>query len=178
MPLPFSPASVRDPVRVPDSTPVCDRVGLLNGIADAGTRYGSAVSLAWRMADAVGHVPSERRAEVLADLGLRAVQSLPYVPDPEGQEWVQGVDYTFAHGGDCKDLSAALAAVYRTLGLRAEVYWITQTGRPLNHVTVRVFLGGQWRWAEPSIRGARLGESPYDALRRMGHGTSTRGVTL
>ena len=73
--------------------------------------------------------------------------------------------YTLAHGGNCEDLSSALVALLFALGLPARVAWITQRDMPLNHVVVRLEDTGEW--ADPSIWGARVGETPYSALDRL-----------
>lgn len=102
----------------------------------------------------------------IARAALAAVQKVPYVPGPIGEEWMQGATYTLVHGGECKALSVLLCAVLRARGVPCEIVWITQTGKPINHVTVVVMNGNNQYWADPSVKGARLGESPYDAVRR------------
>lgn len=186
------------PWRVPDETPVCDRVKLLNDLATDGMRYPAVRSLAtWvyqrarfqasKFADAAKSDATMRQTmagpswwpRLLALEALRTVQSLPYVHDPVGEEWLQTANFTMTggpngipHGGDCKDLSVLLVAIDRLLGLRAEPYWVTQNGQSINHVTARVWLDGKWFWEDGSIRGAMLGESPYEAEARLGSGVA------
>ncbi len=176
-----------EPFRIPDETPVCDRVRIMNEMADESVQYESVQKLAGMVRERaaalyklflqaaksdknIAHacVTQNCHQRMLALEALRAVQSLPYVPDRDGQEWFQSADYTLRHGGDCDDLVIALVALDRALGLRAEPYWITQHGQDINHVTSRVAIDGQWLWSEPSIRGAMLGESPYEAAQRTG----------
>ena len=143
-----------DPFRLADTVPVCDRVRLLEALA--ATLPESARTGEWH-----------RR--LLALEGLRAVQSLEYVPNTAREEWLQSVGRTLrTRRGECKALSTTLVALYRALGLRPRVVWVDQPGAPLNHVTAKVWIDGGWLWAEPSVRGAMLGESPYDALARAG----------
>jgi len=185
------------PWRVADETPVCDRVKLLNDLAADGTQYASVKALAdWvyrralyqceKFSQAAKNDPQMQNvmrnqqwfARMLALEALRAAQSLPYVHDPTNEEWIQTANFTLTgnsgnpHGGDCKDLTIVLVAVERLLGLQAEPYWITQNGQTINHVTSRVKLDGKWFWADPSIRGAMLGESPYEAEARLQTGVT------
>lgn len=191
MPFPVTPW------RVPDETPVCDRVKLLNDLATDGEQYPAVRALAdWvyrravyqcqkfaeaarqnqQMAAAMRN--QDWFARMLALEALRTVQSLPYVHDPVNEEWLQTANFTLTgnggkpHGGDCKDLSVLLVAIERILGLRAEPYWITQNGQSINHVTARVWLDGRWFWQDGSIRGAMLGESPYEAEERLQTGVT------
>ena len=99
---------------------------------------------------------------------LLVVQGLPYRSDPVGtDDWVSPVAETLRCGGDCEDLSAALACLFVAQGYATELVWLTQRG-DLDHVTVRVEVQGAWLWAESTVQGARLGEYPYDAARRVG----------
>lgn len=116
------------------------------------------------------------RTILLADRLLSFVQSVGYHEDRPGEEWFQRPDYTLRHGGDCEDLSTLFVALAKTLGLRARLEWFTQPNASLNHVTSKVWLGPNhrvpvdedgWAWAETTMRGARLGECPYDALERL-----------
>jgi transglutaminase-like putative cysteine protease len=147
-------------------TSVCDRVRILTELAEEGARDSRVVAFAREAAS--GSSGAQAAANVLA-----RVQALPYVDEPPGEEWFQPAAYTLAHGGDCDDLVVLFVAAMRVLSVPATVYWITQTGQRLNHVTAQVYLSGRWLWAETTIPGARLGESPYEAARRLGTGDRT-----
>jgi len=150
--------------RLPDITPICERIRILNNLSQQGTSYSPLQEIAQRIRRASGW----SNQMLTVTLALQAVQSLKYVPNPEGEEWIQDVPYTMAYGGECKALSVMLVALLSLLGVYAEVVWITQTGRPINHVTVVAWIGGKQYWAEPAVRGAKLGESPYAAVVRLG----------
>lgn len=167
--------------RVDDTTPVCDRVAIMEALANDGTTYPSVQGLANQIKERANALAAKSPtnqgtwfARIVALEALRAVQSLPYVPAPEGQEWMQRADYTLANGGECKALSVLLVALCHLLGLHAQIMWITQTGKFINHVSTLIWLdsanpntaGGRWVWADPSVRGAMLGESPYEAVSR------------
>lgn len=96
---------------------------------------------------------------------LDYVQQLGYRLDDEG-EWWQGAVYTLRNGGDCEDLSVVTVAMMRCAGLDAALFWVTQRGAPLNHVTAAVRINGRDLWADSSVRGAYLGENPLAAARR------------
>lgn len=164
------------PFRIDPRTSVCDRLRILEALAAEGTQDPLVRQMAWRIearARVAGPQLPVRRGDwwkrVLALEALAAVQSLPFRPDPGRLEWFQPAGYTARFGGDCEDLVVLFVSLCRLLGLRAQVEWINQPGKPLNHVTSRVFLEGGWWWAESSIRGAMLGESPYEAAERLGN---------
>lgn len=102
-----------------------------------------------------------------AALILQRVQALGYHPDPEG-EWLQSGRETAAHGGDCEDLAALFVVLCVAAGVPARVVWIAQPGRRQDHVAGQILLSERWRWAEATIPGARIGESPYAAAARIG----------
>lgn len=176
------------PFRVPDETPVCDRVAIMTNLTSEGTQsqlvrqmakaaYTRAQKLWQQFEQASSGDPDMQRAmqtqdwrrRILALEILRAVQSLPYCKNPPGEEWMQCADYTINNCGDCKALSILFAAVARVCGFRAEPYWVTQTGQEINHVTGRVWIDRKDPFlADGSIRGAMLGESPYEAEPRLG----------
>jgi hypothetical protein len=107
---------------------------------------------------------------------LRYVQQLPRIPDPPGRERFQSVADTIERGGDCEDKAALLVALleldsYRSPGTGGMLRWMNlEPFASMNHVTALVtFDGGTtWQWAEPSIRGAVIGEEPFAAANRTG----------
>lgn len=113
---------------------------------------------------------------------LRRVQAAGYRDDPPGCDRYAPVEFTLRNGGDCDDLAPAVAALAILCGLQARFVYLSQPRSPLDHVTVKVLVDGEWLWAEPTLRGARLGEHPYDAARRIGDarplfGGGTAGVS-
>ena len=164
------------PFRVPDETSVCDRLALMEQLVNDSAQQPSvkqlAASVAARATALASQLPASARRpgwqnKLIALEALRAVQSLPYVPGPDGQEWMQRGDYTIAHGGECKAATILLVAICRMLGVPAEILWVTQTGKPINHVTAIITLDGKSYWADGSIRGQMLGESPWAAVERL-----------
>lgn len=182
------------PFRIDDATPICERVRIMQDLSAQGSSdpkvRAMASVIATRAAAKCADFekgatdPETRqvlttqdwRRRLLALETLRAVQSLPYVKDPVDEEWMQCSAWTIDHGGDCKDSSVLLSSLARALGMRAEPYWVTQTGQQINHVTGRVWIEGQPLWADGSIRGAMLGESPYEAEPRLESGVT--GMTF
>lgn len=160
-------------IRLDLGTSAKQRQQLLDCLAQEGVGTPAIRKLA---AQAVGEAQINSRLhrdvsyrEHLAAAALRLVQQRPYIPPRQDVEEFQSV-WSIGRpgvGGDCADLSVLLVSVYRTLGFPSEVIWITQAGKSLNHVTAKVWVDGAERWAEPTIRGARLGEYPYDAADRL-----------
>ncbi len=165
MGLPYSP------YRIPDTMPIEERLAVLRqSILEDGDRQ-SVRTLA-RQAYAMAKDVSPR---TLAAAALARVQRLPYRPDPPG-EWFQSPAYTALYGGDCEDLATLYVAVCALLGLDARLVWITQKNQALNHVTAvvvwdpawpGVLEAPGWEWSDASMLGARLGENPYDAVKRL-----------
>lgn len=151
--------------RIDDTTPIEERLRLLEGEVTAAMQTPAFRQLARRL-DASVPKNARDRPHLLAEAALRQAQSYTYRPDPPG-EWFQTGIETLAVGGDCEDLSVVFVALARLLGLRAELVWITQPHQALNHVTADVLPSGRPLWADASIRGAMVGESPYDAIHRV-----------
>lgn len=151
------------PFCVRDTTSVCERLDLLDRLADEGAQDPVVADLAMRVGAKVGR--ADPRA--LAAEALVAVQTHPYVPNPPGQDCYQPARWTHLHGGECKALTVLYVALCRKLGVEAEPVWVNQEGAPLNHVVAMVRAAGQSYWADPSLKGAYFGESPYEAVPRL-----------
>lgn len=144
--------------------------------------------IARRWADELARDPAfeaERRAlagrfEVeRAGYWLAKVQAIPYASDPVGvaDEVERDVRKALAGPIDCEERSMLVAAMCAADGIDAEVAWIPQRPAPLDHVTALVWLGGDAAaWADGTIPGARVGEHPRDAARRVGYKPHARGV--
>jgi hypothetical protein len=155
---------------------VCDRVELLNQFAERGSTTNIIGEFARNVvlsARNVVHLERDHRGEwvqrLLAKQALLLVHlRVPYVSDPPSKDCYRDVQQTARNGGECKALNIFLVALLLRLGMTAEVYWINQPGRLLNHVASKVWIGGQPLWADGSVFGAQLGESPYQAIQRTG----------
>lgn len=115
-------------------------------------------------------------AEIIADLALRAVQRrCAFRRDPPGVDVFQALGFTLENGGDCEDLAALLVgllrlcAYYHGARLRAELVWMPVPEAELDHITVQVWCDGarEPEWMEASLKGAKRGEHPRDAARRL-----------
>lgn len=175
------------PYRVSDYLSADDRVRLLTSMArnaagqaivcqaarDAIARYAKPVSPG-----------NEVQVVDAAQALLTFVQKdVGYIDDPEG-EWYQGVRYTLEHGGDCEDMATLFVAMAACVGIPARLAWLEQPKARLNHVTAQVLTPKpsgllsrgsselDWRWAEPTISSAKIGQHPYDAAKF--HGTAER----
>lgn len=82
--------------------------------------------------------------------------------------------------GDCEDTSVLFAAMALAVPLvsgipmGAHVQWLDQPGDPQNHVAASVTLPSGELWVETTLPGARIGEHPYDALKRLGNTHASR----
>lgn len=116
--------------------------------------------------------PVERAAVLLA-----RVQELPYHPDPSGfgGDWVRPPCRTLVEGGDCDCLTVLVAALDHAAGLTWRVGWLSQPRATLDHVAAQVFVARAWRWQEVTVRGAWLGESPREAVARLGSASHVYG---
>lgn len=132
----------------------------------------------------------------LAERILKTVQDIGWVADFPG-DWMQPVEYTLEHGGDCEDLTNLLMAVCWILGPNAANVWLDQPDQPLNHITGAIGLpngetpsfadarpidpsetpqidGVTWWWADTTVANAQLGEWVYDAVDRLRSGRGVR----
>ena len=144
-------------------TPQARLVGL-GELAAEGVRDDVVRAAAGRVLGAAA-TPRERAAAI-----MRRVQALPYRPDPvyaDGADEVFPVVWVLRWGGDCDDLVTAAAALDTLAGLRWRFVWLLQPGEALDHVSLEVWLEERWQWQEVTVA-ARLGESPGDAMARLG----------
>lgn len=146
------------------------------------------------LAERLGRTPTR---EELVQWLMDAVHLLmDYAPDPPGLEVFQTVQWSIGGEcgfsvspitgnrkgcGDCEDLATLLVCLCLCLGITARVKWIEQKGSPLNHVAALVLFDDQrpddpraWRCTDATIPGARVGETPYEALDRVGPGFRSR----
>jgi len=117
------------------------------------------------------HTPTYRGQwfeRIVALEALRLAHSVPYVAGPPGDDEFAPASWTLEHGGDCDRLGSMLAGLVCLCGLLSRVDWLTQPQQSLDHVAVEIALDKRWYWAEPSVRGAVLGETPYEAVARQG----------
>lgn len=149
---------------IPSSTPVCERAQLLYALAV----QGSVTDTVDRLARRIRALAPEKKIPSFVQQALYEVQKLPHVPDPEGQDCYRTAEETALYGAECKGKNILFSAIMIRLGIVAEPVWIMQEGMPLNHVASVVMLEGTPYWADASIPGARLGETPYEALERSG----------
>lgn len=100
---------------------------------------------------------------------LREVQALPYTPDPPGSVDLLSLSLACVErvGGDCEERAALFAARCDAMRVRAAVVWVPQPWARLDHVSSQVMVQGRWCWADATVPGARLGEHPWDAARRL-----------
>jgi hypothetical protein len=133
------------------------------------------------LTDRLGRSPTQgEMVQWLADAGHLLTE---YKPDPPGEEVFQSVEYTLGGGasrqkspitgrakgvGDCEDLAGMFVALALALGIPARVQWWSQPGAPLNHVAAQAKIGNEWVNVETTIPGAHVGETPYQALDRIG----------
>ena len=146
------------------------------------------------LVNALGRTPT--REELVQWLMDCVHLLMDYAPDPPGLEVFQTVQWSIGGQcgfsvspitgatkgcGDCEDLATLLVCLCLCLGITARVKWIEQKGSPLNHVAAVVLFDDQrpddpkaWRCTDATIPGARVGETPYEALDRVGPGFRSR----
>lgn len=163
MPPPDS-IDTRGPFLISDMMTVDERLHQLADLSEQATRDPLVRELASRARSLAGEDPTPYE---LARAALRVAQRAGYQRDMPG-EWFQPVRYTVVHGGDCEDLASLYVALAWILGLSAKLLWLSQPDKPLDHVCAQVQIGRQWMWADASVCGARVGESPYAAMDRLG----------
>ncbi len=177
------------PWRLPENTGVKPRLAIGVQIAIEAVGSPSVRAFAFGIRDACrGCTPAQ-----LAERILATVQNVGYAADFPG-DWMQPVEYTLEHGGDCEDLTNLMLAVCWILGIHAHNIWLDQPDEPLNHITGALGLpseyrpsfagavpikaapvvpGVTWWWADTTVTGARLGEWVYDANDRLnGYGVT------
>lgn len=106
-----------------------------------------------------------------ADAVQRALDychALPHVADPTGPaDWVADPCAVAVVGGDCDDLCVLLLALLFGMRVAGKIVWMPLPAQAQDHVVCQAFIGGRWLWADPFVRGARLGEHPGEAAYRL-----------
>jgi Transglutaminase-like superfamily len=82
-----------------------------------------------------------------------------YVPDPYGAEYIAGAAATLClkpnlclNGGDCDDLSVALASLMLSVGIPTQIVKQNFGGDKQEHVLIAIYDGSDWQYADPSLR--------------------------
>ncbi len=149
------------------------RVELLDLLAWHDSRFDDrvrrlAVAIAAKVpSDAAGRVDASKLPEALHRAVRERVRFLDEGPETMASAWS-----TWETGvGDCDDSARLLLALARSVAVDARLALLVRPPdargdiQP-DHASVVMYDGTAWRWAEPSIRGARFGEEPRAAARR------------
>src|SRR5581483_1743286 len=118
-------------VCIHNTTPVCERVDLLQDFAVRGSASPVIASLAGVVSNRVRPVALQTSRRVgewyqwlIAEEALREAHKLPYVADPPDKDCYRDVELTARQGGECKALNVFYVALLLRLGVPAEVVWI------------------------------------------------------
>lgn len=86
----------------------------------------------------------------------------------EKGEVFQSGPFTLRRGeGDCDCHARLVYALLLAGGMRPRLAFLHRGGPPI-HVLVQVYHSGEWVWLETTVKGARFGEHPWTAARRLG----------
>lgn len=105
-----------------------------------------------------------------AEWVLRMAQAPPFVPDPAScsTDFYKSPDVTWREGGDCDDLVILGLTLAKIRNVPARIGYLPVPGAPQDHMFLWLWHNNAWQPAEVSLRGARLGEPPLDAAKRLG----------
>jgi hypothetical protein len=174
-----------------------ERIDVLNEMAEADAHTPGVRAVVSRALATLPPFPSDRA--VLQRLLDAVFETVVYRPDPASdQDFYQPSLLTLRPvpgnpispltgkpkgAGDCEDSSvlfaafvhAAAALTGRRFGTHVE--WLSQPGKPQNHVPATAWgADGERLWAETTLPGARIGEHPYAALARLGNAERVEGT--
>lgn len=83
-------------------------------------------------------------------------------------QWFRSSDATLSLGvGNCVNTARLVVALARAAGLAARAVPVPNPDGEIVHTAAQIRVDHEWRWAESSVPGAELGESPYDVARRL-----------
>lgn len=94
------------------------------------------------------------------------VQSRPYVSSPAGQWIERDLAQTVATGGECGALATLVCACAELNGIPWQLVWRSYPDGA-QHISAKLAPEGAWLWADPTVRGASLGEDPNAAALRL-----------
>lgn len=148
---------------VPGNATPADRVAWIErAIADPSTARAIAPVVRSIRSSSVG-------SRAIAAAALAYVQGVRFVVEAPGVDVYQTPAETIAaNTGDCEDLVALFVAIARAAGVPAWPVFVAQSWAPWDHFAAAVRVEQRTEWAEPSVPGAYLGESPQNAARRLG----------
>lgn len=157
-PLPFCPLGVR--------LVIGEGRARAEEFTRTGRRWGASDSYVRTVARAIGAATAD--PIVRRETALAVLQCMTYRPDPPGTDVMRAPCEIVGRGGDCNNLAAFLVGVLFALGQTSRCEWIDQPQATEDHVAVlaRTASGGE-EWLEPTVKGARRGEHPRDAARRL-----------
>lgn len=159
-------------LQIDPRTPVPARLALYRRIAQEGASSSLVQRCAARAIQA--REPWERCAAI-----LRATQDVTrYVPDPPGPDLVWSPQETLLAGGDCEDLAILGASIAHAAGVPFLIAWLdlSKDVAPQAHVSLLLWRGDGWAWAEACEDSAQLGEHPLDVAARLGPSSRRRFV--
>jgi hypothetical protein len=136
------------------------KVRMLDALALRDARYDPRVR---KIATAIAAIQPDTRPRTLARaLHKNVARRVRYLG--EGIETFQNAAETWRiRLGDCDDMARLLVALARSIGLDAQIVALPGRGGQPVHASCTVL--GQW--ADPSMPGARFGEHPIAAYRRL-----------
>jgi hypothetical protein len=194
------PSWCRECVRIDPTVQPVDRLVILNGYCDYAVTLPFFRETAHRiyreLAAELGRQPTA--TELLTRLMESVHDLVDYLPDPDGEEIFQPVLSCITNGlgrnvsrltgqkrggDDCEGLATVFVTLARILGFKASNVWWEQPGASLNHVAAQVCDGGTFPTnfgsprcipIETTIPGAAPGETPYEAIKRIGPAYKSR----
>ena len=194
------PQWCRECVRIDPTVQPVDRLVILNGYCDYAVTLPFFRETAQRiyneLAAELGRQPTA--TELLTRIMESVHDLVDYLPDPDGEEIFQPVLSCVFNGlgkhvsrltgqkrggDDCEGLATVFVTLARILGFKASNVWWEQPGAALNHVAAQVCDGGVFPTnfgsprcipIETTIPGAVPGETPYEAIRRIGPAYKSR----
>ena len=170
---------------VPPTTPPADRETMLYARALSASRNPAvrllASGLRGRLAARLRREPAP--LELVQAVTDDTHQLVVYRPDPAGVEVFNSVEWTLGSGGggttssltgapmgagDCEDFASAASALGISVGLDMRPKWWDQPGQVQNHVASLWSDAGRVISVETTVPGAIVGETPQQAVDRIG----------
>lgn len=163
------PCRVLRSVALPDGEPAweaaCDshdeKVQLLADLAEQDARRPEVR----RMMEIIASMPEPAGLSYPRLVQWWVQENIAFVPELR-ETFTDAVTMLRVRMGDCDDHARLVYALLRSIGARMK---LATLGRPPIHVAAVIQLDdGRWRWLETTVPGARFGEHPVAAARRLG----------
>lgn len=97
---------------------------------------------------------------VTLEQAVQRVRQVPYFHKSPG-EWIDDDPHCLTCATDCKGKCVLLGSWCTRAGIPYRIEWVVlPPSRPVDHMSLRVWVRSTWMWADPTLREIPIGAPP------------------